>query len=169
MDNPNNTSTSNNTSYNSHLLHTFGRRTADIFQQCSRGKSSKSSCHISFLKCCRDFGLIPKGLRLKNPASSERSKAVISKAESLLLTSELNSHRKSFSRYTRIINNYLVSLKSLTNVAEHENIVRLNNIKASAIMLSAVKTQAKKFQQPLDIHSSTSTFPTRPSYQTLLQ
>ena len=94
MDNPNNTSTSNNTSYNSHLLHTYGRRTADIFQQCSKliGKSSKSSCHISFLKCCRDFGLIPKGLRLKNPVSSERSKAVISKAESLLRTSELTGN-----------------------------------------------------------------------------
>ena len=86
-----------------------------------------------------------KGLRLKNPASSERSKAIISKAESLLLTSELNSHRKSFSWYTRIINNNLVLLKSLTNDAEHENIVRLNNIKASTIMLSAVKTHAKKF------------------------
>ena len=167
MDNPNNTSTSNNTSYNSHLLLTYGRRTADIFQQCSKliGKSSKSSCHISFLKCCRDFGLIPKGLRLKNPASSERSKAVISKAESLLLTSELNSHRKSFSQYTRIINNYLVSLKSLTNDAEHENIVRLNNIKASAIMLSAVKTHAKKFQQLLD----SSTFHFESPYQTFLQ
>ena len=79
MDNTNNTTTFNKTSYNSHLLHTYGRRTADIFQQCSKliGKSSKSSCYISFLKCCRDFGLIPKRLRLKNPASSERSKAVI--------------------------------------------------------------------------------------------
>ena len=116
------------------------------------------------MKCCRDFGLIPKGLRLKNPASSERSKAVISKAESLLLTSELNSHRKSLSRYTRI-NNYLVSLKSLTNDAEHENIVRLNNIKANAIMLSAVKTHAKKFQQLLDI----STLHFDSPYQTFLQ
>ena len=67
MDNANNATTSNNTSYKSHLQHTYGRRTADIFHQCSKliGKSSKSSCHISFLKCCRDFGLVPKGLRLK--------------------------------------------------------------------------------------------------------
>ena len=136
-----------------------------IFQQCTKliGKSSKSSCHISFLKYCQDFGLIPKGLRY--PASSERSKSIIWKAESLLLTSELNSHRKSFSRYTRIINNYLVSLKSLTNDAEHENIVRLNNIKASAIMHSAVKTHAKKFQQLLD--SSTLHFDS--PYQNFLQ
>ena len=67
--NANNTTTSNNTSYKSHLHHTYGRRTADIFHQCSKliGKSSKSSCHISFLKCFRDFGLVPKGLRLKKP------------------------------------------------------------------------------------------------------
>ena len=67
MENANNTTTSNNTSYKSHLMHTYGRRTADFFHQCSKliGKSSKSSYHISFLKCCRDFGLVPKGLRLK--------------------------------------------------------------------------------------------------------
>ena len=58
-----------------------------------------------------------------------------------------------------------MSLKGLTNDAEHENIVRLNNIKASAIMLSAVKTHAKKFQQLLD--SSTLHFDS--PYQTFLQ
>ena len=67
MDNPNNTTTSNNTSYSSHVMHTYGRRTADIFQQCSKliGKSSKSSCHISFLKCYQGFGLIPNILSYK--------------------------------------------------------------------------------------------------------
>ena len=152
MDNANNTTTSNNTSYKSHLQHTYGRRTADIFHQCSKliGKSSKSSCHISFLKCCRDFGLVPKGLRLKNPVSSDRSKAIVAKAESLLLTSELNGHKKSFSGYSKKIKSLLANLKTLTNDNEFESISRLNSIKANSIMLSAIRTHGRKFQQLLD-------------------
>ena len=152
MDNANNATTSNNTSYKSHLQHTYGRRTADIFHQCSKliGKSSKSSCHISFLKCCRDFGLVPKGLRLKNPVSSDRSKAIFAKAETLLLTSELNGHKKSFSCYTMKIETLLSNLKISTNDTEFESISRLNSIKANSIMLSAIRTHGKKFQKLLD-------------------
>ena len=151
MDNANNTTTSNNTSYKSHLQHTYGRRTADIFHQCSKliGKSSKSCCHISFLKCCRDFGLVPKGLRLKNPVSSDRSKAIVAKAESLLLTSELNGHKKSFSGYSKI-KSLRANLKTLTNDNEFESISRLNSIKANSIMLSTIRTHGRKFQQLLD-------------------
>ena len=113
-------------------------------------KSSKSSCHISFLKCCRDFGLVPKGLRLKNPVSSDRSKAIVAKAETLLLTSELNGHKKSFSCYTKKIETLLANLKTSTNDTEFESISRLNSIKANSIMLSAIRTHGKKFQKLLD-------------------
>ena len=102
------------------------------------------------MKCCRDFGLVPKGLRLKNPVSSDRSKAIVAKAETLLLTSELNGHKKSFSRYTKKIEALLANLKTSTKDTEFKFISRLTSIKANSIMLSAIRTHGKKFQKLLD-------------------
>ena len=72
----------------------------------------------------------------------------IAKAESLLLTSELNGHKKSFSGYSKKIKSLLANLKTLTN--EFESISRLNSIKSNSIMLSAIRTHGRKFQQLLD-------------------
>ena len=70
--------------------------------------------------------------------------------ESLLLTSELNGHKKSFSGYSKKIKSLLANLKTLTNDNEFESISRLNSIKANSIMLSAIRTHGRKFQQLLD-------------------
>ena len=67
MDNSHNEPKSNATSFKSHLLQTYGQETSETFKHCSNLvlKASKNSCHVSFLKCCRDFNLTPKGLRPK--------------------------------------------------------------------------------------------------------
>ena len=112
-------------------------------------KASKNSCHVSFLKCCRDFNLTPKGLRLKNPVKTERSKAIISKAQSLLLTSELNGHKSTFSSSSKELKLSLDILKTVVSDTDYECIMRLNNIKANAIMVNAIKKHSKKFHQLL--------------------
>ena len=115
------------------------------------------SCHLSVKFACRiDKYRVDEritmmiGVVLTYPVSSDRSKAIVAKAESSLLTSELNGHKKSFSGYTKKIKSLLANLKTSTNDTEFESISRLNSIKANSIMLSAIRTHGKKFQKLLD-------------------
>ena len=59
-------------------------------------------------------------------------------------------YKKSFSGYTKKIKSLLANLKTLTNDNEFESISRLNSIKANSIMLSAIRTHGRKFQQHLN-------------------
>ena len=147
MDNSHNEPKSNATSFKSHLLQTYGQETSETFKHCSNLvlKASKNSCHVSFLKCCRDFNLTPKGLRLKNPMKTERSKSIISKAQSLVLTSELNGYKSTFSSSSKELKLSLDTLKTAVSDTDYKCIMRLNNIKANAIMVTAIKKHSKKF------------------------
>ena len=46
----------------------------------STNKLATYSCHISFLKACREHDIIPRGLRLKNPLKDAKSQATIHSA-----------------------------------------------------------------------------------------
>ena len=64
--------------------------------------------------------------------------------------STTNGHKKLFSGYSKKIKSLLANLKTLTNDNEFESISRLNSINANSIMLSAIRTHGRKFQQLLD-------------------
>ena len=75
MDSLNNSNTSHNTrtmafkqtlklQYNDNIIKTFNHSSKLTF------KLAKASCHISFLKSCRDFSITPKGLTLSDPLKS---------------------------------------------------------------------------------------------------
>ena len=51
-------------------------------------KMATYSCHISYLKCCRDHDYIPKGLQLSDPVKSTRSSEVIHHAAKLLISGD---------------------------------------------------------------------------------
>ena len=60
---------------------------SETAQQTSRSiqKMASYSCHISFLKACRDHDIIPRGLRLKNPLNDTKSKVTIHTASLSLI------------------------------------------------------------------------------------
>ena len=98
MDSLNNSNTSHNTHtmsfkqtlklhYNDNVIKTFNHSSKLAF------KLTKASCHISFLKSCRDFSITPKGLTLSDPLKSCRSNEILHKAQSLLVTSRLQQFK----------------------------------------------------------------------------
>ena len=59
-------------------------------------KMVRYSCHISFLKACRDHDLLPKGLRLKNPIGNTKTDTTIHKTGMELLKERLAYYRTQF-------------------------------------------------------------------------
>ena len=86
MDSLNNSNTSHNTQtmsfkltlklhHNDNVIKTFNHSSKLAF------KLAKTSCHISFLKSCRDFSITPKGLTLSDPLKSCRSHEILQKQQ----------------------------------------------------------------------------------------
>ena len=76
--------------YNDNVIKTFNHSSKLAF------KLAKVSCHISFLKSCRDFSITPKGLTLTDPLKSWRSNEILHKAQSLLVTSRLQQFKHDY-------------------------------------------------------------------------
>ena len=62
---------------------------SQLSSKCIR-KMTTYSCHISFLKTCRDHDLIPRGLRLKDPIGNSHSEFTLHDALLSLLKQILN-------------------------------------------------------------------------------
>ena len=87
--------TPTSTSFRQSLIYLFGKDDAKLCKSSSQltQKLASHSCHISFLKTCRDHNLIPKGLRLTDPIMTQRSQQVVTEASSRLITERLNHFR----------------------------------------------------------------------------
>ena len=67
------------------LIYLFSKDAAKLCKSSSQltQKLASHSCHISFLKACRDHNLIPKGLRLTDPIKTQRSQQAASCVRSI--------------------------------------------------------------------------------------
>ena len=101
------------------------------------------SCHISFLKACRDHDIIPRGLRLKNPLKDAKSQMTIHSASLKLVKNRLQHFRKSFHQQKVMLDTTLLELK--LNDEYYDKLLKLNKMKTSAIHKKSLTKQAKKF------------------------
>lgn len=104
-----------------------------------------NSCHISFLKACRDHSLIPKGLRLTNPLSTKRSTEVLTHASNLLITERLNHYRLKYAQHKRTYEHNLRHIESLITPQYFQKLGHLNTKKSSYTHRKQLLTHQKKF------------------------
>ena len=139
-------------SFRQHLIALHGTPTANLAKTTSIliQKMASYSCHISFLKACRDHHFTPKGLRLPDPVKTNRSSNILNKASTLLLTERLNYYRHHFS-ITK--NNYDLTLRRLEtdlNPSTLSKLQHLNVQKSSFTHKQYLTTHKKKFQSLID-------------------
>ena len=134
--------------HNDNVIKTFNHSSKLAF------KLAKTSCHISFLKSCRDFSIIPKGLTLSDPLKSCRSHEILQKAQSLLVTSRLQQYKRDYATTESLYLSLLQQLQvSLNNTDHYEHILHLNSVKIDTTMQTFIGKHSKKFQVLLDINS----------------
>ena len=159
MDSLNNSNTSHNTQtmsfkqtlklhHNDNVIKTFNHSSKLAF------KLAKTSCHISFLKSCRDFSITPKGLTLSDPLKSCRSHEFLQKAQSLLVTSRLQQYKRDYATTESLYLSLLQQLQvSLNNTDHYEHILHLNSVKIDTTMQTFICKHSKKFQVLLAINN----------------
>ena len=124
-----------------------GSMPSEFAKQTSKSinKLATYSCHISFLKACRDHDIIPRGLRLKNPLKDAKSQATIHSASLKLVKNRLQNFRKSFHQQKVMLDTTLLELKQMLNDEYYDKLLELNKTKTSAIHNKLLTKQAKKF------------------------
>ena len=159
MDSLNNSNTSHNTQtmsfkqtlklhHSDNVIKTFNHSSKLAF------KLAKTSCHISFLKSCRDFSITPNGLTLSDPLKSCRSHEILQKAQSLLVTSRLQQYKRDYATTESLYLFLLQQLQvSLNNTDHYEHILHLNSVKIDTTMQTFICKHSKKFQVLLDINN----------------
>ena len=158
MDQTSNNAESNNTapqpaptSLNQTLASLFGPTAPKLAQQTSTQIRQMAiySCHISFLKCCRDHSFIPKGLRLNNPLKSQRSSDILSKASNLLLTERLSFYRQKYATAKRLYGNADRQLFLILDEQYYGKILQLNDQKSCYTHKKQLHTHSQKFDKLL--------------------
>ena len=154
MDLPSNNAVSRRTpqpTFNATLNSLFGPNAPSLAKTSSSltEKMATYSCHISFLKACRDHSYIPKGLRLSTPVQSKRATDVLNKASTLLLTERLNYYRLQFSRCKRDYEDTIRQLELLLNQEYTEKLRHLNSKKSCYTHSQRLSTHKKKFHNLL--------------------
>ena len=103
------------------------------------------SCHISFLKACRDHSFIPKGLRLSTPITTARATEVLSKASNLLLTERLSYYRRQYGQSKKTYDCTLAQVANLLSPDYYQKLLHLNTKKSSYTHRQHLFTHQKKF------------------------
>ncbi|KAL5266241.1 hypothetical protein ACHWQZ_G003606 [Mnemiopsis leidyi] len=134
-------------SFNSTLSSLFGPTAPSLAKKSSHltERMATYSCHISFLKACRDHAFIPKGLRLSSPITSTRATEVLSTASNLLLTVRLSYYRCQYGRSKKTYDSTLVQLESLLTPEYFQKLLHLNTKKSGYTHRQHLLTHQKKF------------------------
>ena len=134
-------------SFNSTLSSLFGPTAPTLAKKTSyhTERMATYSCHIAFLKACRDHSFTPKGLRLSAPIISKRATEVLSKASTLLLTERLSHYRHKYGQSKRIHDDSLRQLELLITPEYLQKLLHLNAKKSSYTHRRHLLTHQKKF------------------------
>ena len=104
------------------------------------------SCHISFLKSCRDHDFIPRGLRLKDPIKSANSKSTLHSASLKLLKDRLNSYRRLYHQEQRHLTETYDKLKTLLDDEHFDKLLELHKKKSRSVPNTFLNKHDKKFR-----------------------
>ena len=108
-------------------------------------KLATLSCHISFLKCCRDHQLIPNGLRQKSKIKSPQADKILWKASMLLISERLNSHKKEFAQTKSYLTSNTDKISSVVNTHELGKVHLFISIAFAHTIRTMAETHKKKF------------------------
>ena len=138
-------------SFNETLNILFGSDAALLAKKSSTliAKMATYSCHISFLRTCRDHSYTPKGLRLSTPVRSKRASEVLNKASSLLLTERLNYYRQQFARCKQSYDTTIRHLELTLNAEYSQKLLQLNAQKSCFTHRQHLTTHKQKFDKLL--------------------
>ena len=148
-------------SFNDTILLTCGQTASRLAKSTSAqlSKLVSYSCHIGFLKACRDHHFIPKGLRLADPINTSRTSTILNKASSLLLSERLNHYRTAFANTNRAFLDDLSRLTPLLTPSLHTQLLLLNKKKSFSKHSHFLARHSKKFGDLLAFYNSPSINP----------
>ena len=109
-------------------------------------KLARESNHIHFLVNCRDNNIVPKGLRIKCPFESIKSKNILNKAGLQLVRERIKYHRHKKFLLTEKIQTESNNLKTLLN-KEFENINKSLNTSYTKENIRQKNKLTKKFDR----------------------
>ena len=134
-------------SFNSTISSLFGPDASSLAKKSSylTERMATYSCHISFLKACRDHSFIPKGLRLSTPITTARATEVLSKASNLLLTERLSYYRRQYGQSKKTYDCTLAQVANLLSPDYYQKLLHLNTKKSSYTHRQHLFTHQKKF------------------------
>jgi hypothetical protein len=134
-------------SFNSTLSSLFGPTAPSLTKKTSyhTERMATFSCHISFLKACRDHSFIPKGLRLSTPITTTRATEVLFKASTLLLTERFSYYRNKYAQSKKTYDSTLAKLETLLTPDYFQKLLHLNTKKSSYTHRQHLLTHQKKF------------------------
>ena len=110
-------------------------------------KMVRFSCHIMFLKQCRDHDLVPKGLTLKDPVRSSESTKILHLASMSLLKHQLKILRQNFAQNKKHYDNTMAELKDLLDDNHYRKLTELNVSTSQKYHKLHLKNHQKKFGQ----------------------
>ena len=113
----------------------------------SMEKMVRFSCHIMFLKQCRDHDLVPKGLTLKDPVRSSESTKILHLASMSLLKHQLKILRQNFAQNKKHYDNTMAELKDLLDDNHYRKLTELNVSTSQKYHKLHLKNHQKKFGQ----------------------
>jgi hypothetical protein len=137
--------------FNDTLNLLFGPEAPNLAKKSSSliAKMATYSCHISFLRACRDHSYIPKGLRLSTPVHSKHASEVLNKASTLLLTERLNYYRQQFAQCKKDYLTTSLQLELILNDEYMRKLLQLNAQKSCFTHRQHLTTHKKKFDRLL--------------------
>ena len=121
---------------------------SQLSSKCIR-KMTTHSCHISFLKTCRDHDLIPRGLRLKDPIGNSHSESTLHDASLSLLKQRLNHYRTAFIQQQQLLKTTMDKLQQILTDNLCNKLLEMHKRTASVLFNSLLTKHDKKFSSLL--------------------
>ena len=110
-----------------------------------RVKKARYQNHIVFLKKCRDSNIIPKGLKIRSAARSEKAKKIDRDAGMARVRERLDSHKQTVAHLIQEANSLEEKLKGTLNTEDYQKVIEIIRKGEDKEYAQVAQTQKNKF------------------------